>query len=118
MQFPIKAILYILLVETFALAGPIAPKPTDLSSAGGSGPVGHCLFNTISEQAQTQGVHVQPHTLNVTLSGKKGGSGGGGSGGHGGGTKGPKGGAHGGGASNMKCELGLVLLVCVITIMA
>ena len=124
MHFSTTTILYILLsVGPSALAGPIAPKPTDLSRSGGSGPDGHCLSNTGSEQAQTQGVAVQPDSINVTLSGKKGGGGAGG-GGHGGGHSGghPKVGgsaSHGhSAASSLECEFGAALFIWCIALLA
>jgi hypothetical protein len=109
MHFPTTTILYFLLsVGPSALAGPSAPKLTDLACAGGVGSDGHCLY-TRNEQEQPQGVAVQPESVDLTLSEKKGG------GGHGAGK--PKGG-HGSGASNLKCELGVVLLIWFIAIMA
>ena len=118
MHFPTTSTLYILLaLGPSALAGPSAPKPTDLACAGSVGPDGHCLYSTGSEQAQPQGTDVQPESVSVNLSEKKGGGGGGG-GGHGGAAKGGKGGGgHGSGASNLECELVVVLLMCFITIM-
>jgi hypothetical protein len=111
MHFPTTTILYIFLsVGPSALAGPSAPKPSDLACAGSVGPDGHCLYSTRNEQAELQGTAVQPESVDVILSEKKGGGGG-----HGAGK--PKGG-HGSGASNLKCELGVVLLIWFIAIMA
>jgi hypothetical protein len=110
MYFPTTTILYFLLsLGPSALDGPSAPKPTDLACAGSVGLDGHCLYSIRNEQSQPQGVAVQPESVDITLSEKKGG------GGHGAGK--PKGG-HGSGASNLKCELGVVLFIWFIAIMA
>ena len=58
MHFPSTTIFYILLfVGPSALAG--SPKPTDLACAGSVGPGGHYLY-TRNEQAQPQGIALQP----------------------------------------------------------